>query len=218
MLLWCQDCTSRSFFCPKWSSYRLTEWLVPSGVLTSWLNDLTRTSTTPGRVGMILSKESLEAAASAVSVSYPASTNFLMSSPLNFALGHLSSKTWRSALHSLSLSIRQRQKKELQEKQRKSEKMKTSSSACNAGKYLSPKTKHTRSDMTERNAMLALPNSHRKLCTRRAKDNRTIGKVASPVSGRPKTRGSRGEERQLSLPLITFFQIRNHEFGRNLIV
>jgi hypothetical protein len=71
----------------------------------------------------------------------------------------------------------------LQEKQRKSGKMKASPSACNAGKYLSPKTKHTRSDRKERNAMLALPNSHRKLCTRRAKDNGTIGKVASPVHG-----------------------------------
>jgi hypothetical protein len=47
-----------------------------------------------------------------------------------------------------------------------------------------------------------LPNSHHKLCTRRAKDNGTIIKVVSPVSGRPRTRGSRGEERQLSLPLL----------------
>jgi hypothetical protein len=51
--------------------------------------------------------------------------------------------------------------------------------------------------------MLALPNSLRRLCTRRAKDNGTIGKVASPVSGRPETRGSRGEERQFSLPLLS---------------
>ncbi len=80
--------------------------------------------------------------------------------------------------------------------------MKASPSACNAGKYLSPKTKHTRSDRKERNAMLALPNSHRKLCTRRAKDNGRIGEVASPVSGRPKTRGSIGDERELSLPLV----------------
>jgi len=120
-----------------------------AGGVAGWLNDLTRTSTTPGRVGRILSKESLEAAASAVSVSYPASTNFLMSSPLNFAPGHLSSKTWRIALHSLSSSIRERRKKELQEKQRKSGKMKASPSACNAGKYLSPKSKHTRSDWKE---------------------------------------------------------------------
>jgi site-specific DNA-cytosine methylase len=98
--------------------------------------------------------------------------------------------------------MRQRRKKELEEKQRKSGKVKASPSACNAGKYLSPKTKHTRSDRKERNAMLALPNSHRKLCTRRAKDNGTIGEVASPVSGQPKTRGSRGEERQLSLLLL----------------
>jgi len=163
---------------------------------------LKRTSTIPGRVGRIMSKESLEAAASAVYVSYPTSTNFLMSSPLNFAPRHLSFKTWRSALHSISLSIRQRRKKELQEKQRKSGKMKASPSAYNARKYLSPKTKHTRSNKKERNGMLALPNSHRKLCTRGAKDYGTIGKVVSPVSGRPKTRGSRGEERQLSLPLL----------------
>jgi len=100
------------------------------------------------------------------------------------------------------LSITQRKKKELQEKQRKNEKMKASPSACNAGKYLSPKTKHTRFDRKERNDMLALPNSHCKLCTRGAKDYGTIEKVASPVSGRPKTRGSREEERQLSLSLL----------------
>jgi hypothetical protein len=104
------------------------------------------------------------------------------------------------------LSIRQRRKKELQEKQRKSGKMKASPSACNAEKYLWPKTKHTRSDRKERNAMLALPNSHRKLCTRRAKDNGTIGKVASPESGRPKTRGSREEERQLCRCLLGYLR------------
>jgi hypothetical protein len=96
----------------------------------------------------------------------------------------------------------QRRKKELQEKQEKSGKMKASPSACNVGKYLSLKTKHTKSDRKKENAILALPNSHRKLCRRIAKDNGTIGKVASPVSGRRKTLGSIGEERQLSLPLL----------------
>jgi hypothetical protein len=43
----------------------------------------------------------------------------------------------------------QRRKKESQEKQRKSGKMKASPSACNAGKHLSAKTKHTRSDKKE---------------------------------------------------------------------
>ncbi len=54
--------------------------------------------------------------------------------------------------------------------------MKASLNACNAEKYLLLKTKHTRSNRKERNVMLALPNSHRKLCTRIAKDNGTIGR------------------------------------------
>jgi len=55
------------------------------------MNVLMSMSTTPCQVEKILDKESLVATISAVSVSYPASTNFLMSSSLNFAARHLSS-------------------------------------------------------------------------------------------------------------------------------
>jgi hypothetical protein len=66
--------------------------------------------TTPGQLGRILLKESLEAAASAVSVSNPASTKFLMSSTLIFTPGHLSCKTWQRELHSAIL-LRQANKR-----------------------------------------------------------------------------------------------------------
>jgi hypothetical protein len=48
----------------------------------------------------------------------------------------------------------QQRKKESQEKQRKSGKMKASPSTCNVGKHLLLKTKHIRSDRKERNACL----------------------------------------------------------------